>query len=231
MIMEKLSHWFDSGRARLIQGVNLYINRNREQFIAAFVFSVIYDGKKSIKILKKMNIDYKPALASGNKARSVRIDSDSTPVESKERQALKCFNRALDNWRKFQVKRGAEFYGGKWEVLRKFDKALLDTVLCDLNSALRLNEHFCNAYELRAQVWEQKLDYEKACEDWEKAIELSPSGCCVVPSANGHKWMYTFRLDIAKKKRKRKGKISGFFIDRFFEMDPDGKCISDDTFF
>jgi len=139
------------------------------------------------------------------------------------------YNRALANWKEFQKKRGAGYYGGNSIWFKKFDKALLDSIISDLTAAIQISANFYDVLELRALAWEQKLDYAKACEDWERVVKLVPRGECTVPNATGFRSMYSMRLEEAKKKRDRKGKISGFLIDRVWNLDEDGKCFPDNT--
>ena len=139
------------------------------------------------------------------------------------------YSKALYNWKNFQKKRGAKHYGGNSVFFKKFDKSLLDSIISDLTAAIQISSGYHDVYELRAHALEQKLDYAKACQDWESAIKLtSPLTSCTIPDKNGNCFLYSQHIEWAQKKRDRKGKISGFILDTLINLDEDGKCIPDD---
>jgi len=238
---KKLYHWFDIGKLCLFNGISFDKNRNKKQVVINLILSIGYKEKKTLAILKKFGINYTPEPLKPviERTRTAPAFSDARVSSAqqlskaeKEDQVKIIFKRALDNWRKFQKKRGAEHYGGQSVWFKKFDKGLLNSVINDLSEAVQLSKIFYDVYELRAQALEQKREYAKACEDWESAIALAPkSSSCVIPDANGNCWLYTSRLKDAGKKQKRKGKISGFLIDILWNQDDEGKCVPDKNLF
>jgi len=238
----KLYHWFDIGKLSFFHGIAFDKNRDKERIVINLILSIGCKEKKTAAILRKFGINYSPESQTksvNEETRSAPVFSDtrisSTPPLStaeKEEQVKINFKKALDNWRKFQKKRGAEHYGGQSVWFKKFDKVLLNSIINDLTAAIQLSKIFYDVYELRAQAWEQKREYAKACEDWESAISLAPkSSSCSIHDANGNRWLYTSRLTDAKKKQKRKGKISGFLIDILWNQDDEGKCVPDKNLF